>query len=142
MAYGPESVLASDDDISAEDAEDRHPLSQSAVIAVHGGIHPSWANISHINSVGASLLSRCVSGGISTTFSLPPSTTAEERDFYSATGPLWFRGYALDDEADGVCEMAEVVLRRTRAKRMLMGHTPNFKGIVSRCRGKVIIIDT
>ena len=57
-------------------------------------------------------------------------------------GPLWYRGYALDDEADGICSQAEQVLRSVNATRMIMGHTPQFKGILPRCRGKIIIIDT
>lgn len=116
-------------------------LASSSLIAVHGGIHPNWANITRVNEVGDSLLARCVDNGIAKGMSLPRDTPDEEKDFYSATGPVWFRGYALDDEEE-MCHMADWVLEKTRAKRMLMGHTPNFKGIVSRCRGKVIIIDT
>lgn len=55
---------------------------------------------------------------------------------------MWYRGYALDDEADGICEQAESVLKKLNATRMVVGHTPHFKGILSRCRSKVIIIDT
>lgn len=55
---------------------------------------------------------------------------------------MWYRGYALDDEADGICEQAESVLKSLNATRMVVGHTPHFQGILSRCRSKVIIIDT
>lgn len=116
-------------------------LGSSSLIAVHGGIHPTWANISRVNAVGDSLLARCVDNGIAKAMSLPRDTPKEEQDFYSAAGPVWFRGYATDDE-EQICDLADWVLEKTKAKRMLMGHTPNFKGIVSRCRGKVIIIDT
>ena len=34
------------------------------------------------------------------------------------------------------------MLDATKGRRMIMGHTPQFKGILPRCRSKVIIIDT
>jgi hypothetical protein len=34
------------------------------------------------------------------------------------------------------------VLKRTGTRRMIMGHTPDFEKIVSRCGGKIVIIDT
>lgn len=88
-------------------------------------------------------MTRLVNARIASSMQLPRETPEEERDLYSETGPLWYRGYALHSETDdGICEMADRVLNMTRASRMIMGHTPNFKGITSRCRGKVIIIDT
>jgi hypothetical protein len=54
---------------------------------------------------------------------------------------LWYRGWALDDE-DKVCAAVDAVLEKTGTRRMIMGHTPDFEKIVSRCGGKIIIIDT
>lgn len=50
-------------------------------------------------------------------------------------------GWALDDD-DVVCGAVDDVLKRTGVKRLVMGHTPDFERIISRCRGKIIIIDT
>jgi len=33
-------------------------------------------------------------------------------------------------------------LKRIGVRRLIMGHTPTFTNIVSRCEGKIIIIDT
>jgi hypothetical protein len=77
---------------------------------------------------------------------------------YGSDGPLWYRGWALNDEAE-VCREVDAVLEKTGTRRMIMGHTPNFEvcefllryrvtlnnssqKIVSRCNGKIIIIDT
>jgi hypothetical protein len=74
-------------------------------------------------------------------------------------GPLWYRGWAYGKE-ETVCEQVERVLAITGTRRMIMGHTANLKAsllirdrnmsitslffqhIVSRCGGKIIIIDT
>ena len=118
-------------------------LGSSSLLAVHGGIHPSWSDIARINRVGTSLMSRIVNARIPSSMELPRDSSEEERDFYSPNGPVWYRGYALDSDTDDViCEVAEEVLRRTNTTRMVIGHTPNFSRIVSRCRGKIIIIDT
>lgn len=136
-------------------------LSHASVVAVHGGIHPSWANVTRINEVGHRFLQRLVDARVPKMMALPRGTPPDEMDLYSATGavnilptiswnalisyyigPLWYRGYALDSEEDGICEQAEEVLHRLNATRMIMGHTPQFKGIWSRCRSKVIVIDT
>jgi hypothetical protein len=79
---------------------------------------------------------------------------------YEANGPVWYRGWALDTE-EHVCRDVDEVLNKTGTRRMIMGHTPDFQvsdlsnvsicwarrllwfqGIVSRCNGKIIIIDT
>jgi hypothetical protein len=122
---------------------DHHPnFTSASLVAVHGGIHPSWANVTRINEVGHSFVDRLVNRRALEAEMLPRDTPEEERDLYSATGPLWYRGYALDSEASGICEQADDVLKAVGSTRMLMGHTPQFKGILPRCRSKIIIIDT
>ncbi|MCY1033939.1 shewanella-like protein phosphatase [Corallococcus sp. BB11-1] len=57
-------------------------------------------------------------------------------------GPVWFRGYALDDEAKWDAGLTQV-LERFGARRMVMGHTPSKDGRFSvRFGGRVIVIDT
>jgi len=44
---------------------------------------------------------------------------------YDTNGPVWYRGWAFDDE-EKVCAQVESVLARTGTRRMIMGHTPDF----------------
>jgi len=60
---------------------------------------------------------------------------------YGSDGPVWYRGWALDNDKE-VCSSVDDVLEKTGVRRMIMGHTPDFQKIVSRCDGKIIIIDT
>lgn len=54
---------------------------------------------------------------------------------------MWYRGWAQDTE-EKVCKDVESVLEKTGTRRMIMGHTPDFENITSRCGGKIVIIDT
>ncbi|KAI0690144.1 Metallo-dependent phosphatase-like protein [Cytidiella melzeri] len=131
---------------------DHSPLSHAAISFVHGGLAPNYPDLtpfpSRINSLGSSLLRKLqhqtppppphpphpYPG-------LPPSATSAEQGLYGTNGPLWYRGWALESEQK-VCGLVDQVLQRTGTRRMIMGHTPDFKKIVSRCAGKIIIIDT
>jgi hypothetical protein len=146
------------------------PLSHAAYSFVHGGLSPNYPQLSPfpsaINTIGYSLLRKLQHRKQppphppNTYPGLPPSATIEEQALYGSNGPLWYRGWALDDEGE-VCQEVDSVLEKTGTRRMVMGHTPNFKvrrilllhkamftvlhlsqEIVSRCNGKIIIIDT
>lgn len=127
------------------------PLSHSAVSFVHGGLSPSYAGLSpfptYINNASDSLLRRVQyrtqpePHPPGPYLGLPSDTTIEEEELYSANGPLWYRGWAQDSE-ERVCKDVKAVLRKTGTRRMVMGHTPDFENITSRCGGKIIIIDT
>ncbi|KAH8994987.1 Metallo-dependent phosphatase-like protein [Lactarius akahatsu] len=127
------------------------PLSHAAYSFVHGGLASSYPGLSPfpsaINDLGRSLLHKLQHRVQPPPHPphayphLPPSTTREEHALLEADGPLWYRGWALDDEAK-VCRAVDPVLEKTGTRRMIMGHTPNFEKIVSRCNGKIIIIDT
>lgn len=56
---------------------------KSALVAVHGGIHPDWANIESINTIGHKFLQRLTDAGAT---QLPRDTPPDERRFYSETG--------------------------------------------------------
>ncbi|SEM83310.1 Calcineurin-like phosphoesterase [Stigmatella aurantiaca] len=57
-------------------------------------------------------------------------------------GPLWFRGYAREDEAVWGPGL-EAVLTRFGARRMVMGHTPTQDGRIGvRFGGRAVLIDT
>lgn len=144
------------------------PLSHAAYSFVHGGLSPTYPQLSPfpsaINALGRSLLRKLQHRVQPSPHppnpypGLPPSATAEEQAMYGTDGPLWYRGWALNDEAE-VCREVDAVLEKTGTRRMIMGHTPNFEvcefllryrvtlnnssqKIVSRCNGKIIIIDT
>ncbi|KIY51729.1 Metallo-dependent phosphatase [Fistulina hepatica ATCC 64428] len=128
---------------------DTSPLSHSALSFVHGGLSPTYSNLSpfpsKINDLGTSLLHKLQDRVQPPPHpphrypGLPKDATEEEEELYSGDGPLWYRGWALNDD---VCEVVDEVLNQTGTRRMIMGHTPDFHNIVSRCDGKIIIIDT
>ena len=95
-------------------------------VFVHGGVSPSYAK-------EASLLSTEVLAALREGIDDP---------VLRGEGPLWYRGYFLNDEAIA-CAEAEQVLKKMKAQRMIMGHTTQRSGaIISRCKGKIIGIDT
>ncbi|KAH0585209.1 hypothetical protein J132_10120 [Termitomyces sp. J132] len=128
------------------------PLSHSAISFVHGGLSPTYQDLTpfptRINELSDSLLKK-----LQTRMplpkphppekypGLPDGSTQAEQALYDSNGPVWYRGWALDSE-EKVCADVEPVLARTGTRRMIMGHTPDFQNIQSRCDGKVIIIDT
>ncbi|KAH9960883.1 Metallo-dependent phosphatase-like protein [Russula dissimulans] len=127
------------------------PLSHAAYSFVHGGLAPNYPHLSPfpsaINAIGRALLRKLQHREQPPPHpphpypGLPSSATSKEKELYGSYGPLWYRGWAQDDE-DKVCREVDAVLEKTGTRRMIMGHTPNFEKIVSRCNGKIIIIDT
>ncbi|KAH9945176.1 Metallo-dependent phosphatase [Epithele typhae] len=127
------------------------PVSHAAISFCHGGLAPSYPDLSpfpsRINELGASLLKKLQHRPQPAPHppypypGLPADATLAEQRMYGADGPLWYRGWALDPE-EKVCKEVDDVLQRTGTRRMVMGHTPDFQKIVSRCGGKIIIIDT
>lgn len=112
------------------------PLSHAAYSFVHGGLAPRYPGLSpfpsSINDVGRSLLHKLQHRVQPRPHpphkypGLPKSTTDEEHSLMEADGPLWYRGWALDDDAK-VCGAVDPVLEKTGTRRMIMGHTPNFE---------------
>ncbi|CAL1716644.1 unnamed protein product [Somion occarium] len=126
-------------------------LSHAAISFVHGGLAPHYPDLtpfpSRINDLGHSLLRKLQHRTPPPVHpphpypGLPMDATPEERRLYAENGPLWYRGWALKPE-EKVCREVDDVLEKTGTRRMVMGHTPDFQKIVSRCGGKIIIIDT
>ncbi|GAA96753.1 uncharacterized protein L969DRAFT_97102 [Mixia osmundae IAM 14324] len=133
----------------AETTEEEHRLDPFAGVAasfVHGGIHPEWAAkpnaVGEINKLGHSLLEKSISGPLASPLSLPRNASPEERALWEEKGPLWYRGFALDEDETEMCARAAETMRSLGVRRLIMGHTPQFEGIKSRCAGQVILIDT
>jgi len=126
-------------------------LAHAAISFVHGGLAPTYPDLtpfpSRINQIGTSLLRKLQSRAPPPPHpphpypGLPKDATVSENRLYGNDGPLWYRGWALDPE-EQVCAAVDAVLQKTGTRRMVMGHTPDFEKIVSRCNGKIIIIDT
>jgi hypothetical protein len=148
------------------------PLSHAAISFVHGGLAPTYPHLtpypSAINALSRSLLHKLQYQSPQPPPhppnpypGLPADATWQEERMYGNDGPLWYRGWALDGEKE-VCSSVDGVLHKTGVRRMIMGHTPDFQvgpllywllfqvadasiywqKIVSRCGGKIIIIDT
>lgn len=127
------------------------PMSHAALSFVHGGLSPTYPDLSpfptRINALSDSLLAKLQHRKQPPPHppnpypGLPSDATPEEKRLYGSDGPLWYRGWALEDEKTA-CEQVDWVLAQTGTRRMIMGHTPDFHNIVSRCDGKIIIIDT
>jgi hypothetical protein len=110
-------------------------ISHAALSFVHGGLAPDFPYLtpypSSINSLGSSLLKKLQTRTQPPPHppnpypGLPQTATVAEQYLYSGDGPLWYRGWALEDEAKA-CAKVDDVLDRTGTKRLIMGHTPTF----------------
>jgi len=65
----------------------------------------------------------------------------KEHGFWTNSGPMWYRGYALLPEEEA-CEEASKAMKELNADFLIMGHTPSFEHAVVRCGGRVLLIDT
>ncbi len=118
--------------LSAGGAYGRRLRSLDAVVQigdtvfVHAGIGRAWASLGVAGINDAVHRALAAGGG-----------PVLERD-----GPLWYRGYFRNDEAQACAEASEV-LRTLGARRMVMGHTVQDGGRpVARCKGAIVGIDT
>jgi len=126
-------------------------LSHSAIAFMHGGLSPTYDNMapfpSRINTIGHSFLKRLQDQiqppphPPNSYPGLPSDTPPEERELYGTNGPLWYRGLVQDSE-ENVCGVIDGILDKIGCRRIILGHTPDFEHITSRCGGKIIIIDT
>ncbi|KAJ3226550.1 hypothetical protein HDU81_007241 [Chytriomyces hyalinus] len=97
-------------------------------VFVHGGITPEWARL------GVDGMNNVVKSAM------------RNRDWrnpvFGGVGPFWYRGYAQDSERS-VCKELRKALKHMKAKRMIIGHTPQLETgqILSRCDGQVFVID-
>ncbi|KAI8813950.1 Metallo-dependent phosphatase-like protein [Cladochytrium replicatum] len=104
----------------------------NSTVFVHGGIHPEWAayGIDAMNKEAKHALDN-----------LSPEDLRYVPIFNSASGPLWYRGYALDAESQ-VCPLLTKALDYLGMDRMVMGHTVQDDGrIGTRCGGRIVLID-
>ncbi|KAI8819319.1 Metallo-dependent phosphatase-like protein [Fimicolochytrium jonesii] len=103
----------------------------NGTVFLHGGLHPTWA------AQGIDALNKAARTALTT-------RTPHELwgvKLFQGDGPLWYRGYANDDEKV-VCDTLDTALGMVNATRMVIGHTPQLTGeILSRCNNKVHVVD-
>ncbi|KAJ3204926.1 hypothetical protein HDU67_009208 [Dinochytrium kinnereticum] len=96
-------------------------------IFVHGGVHPSWAELG-VDGINAKAKEAMETGDW-------------HGGVFGGDGVLWYRGYAQEHEGK-VCGKLVTALMTMKAKRMVMGHTPQLDGrILSRCNHMALIVD-
>ena len=106
------------------------------LLFVHGGIGGPYAEMSlrEINRRVA--------------LALAARDESENAIINDPRGPLWYRGLvARDEDAPGefppsIEEELKEVLRRHRARSIIIGHTPSLKGIAISHDGRLVQIDT
>ena len=127
------------------------PFATRAISFVHGGITPEYletltsssstkAPISEINRIGSEIMQSLLDSP-GAPMSLPRGATTEQRYFWSEKGPMWNREWAMLEEEE-ICQRVERACEMMGVRRLVMGHTPHFEGILSRCQGKILLIDT
>jgi len=105
----------------------------NGVLFLHGGISPEIAPL------GCEGINAAVSKELA---ALPPPEQAASLMAASETGPLWYRGLALQKEEE-VAPVLPTTLEQMKARAIVIGHSTVLPGrIVSRLDGRVILIDT
>lgn len=96
-------------------------------VFAHGGVSARYA------PQGAAGLSKAVKAAL---------VGAGPLDVIQDQGPMWYRGYLLNDEPLACAELDQA-LAAMSARRMVVGHTTQKDGrIAARCGGKLLGIDT
>jgi len=94
---------------------------------LHGGISPKYASVS-IKQINEEIRA-----------ALRDFTKLEAGMALVEDGPLWYRGLA--EGADTHAHL-NTVLATHKVSRIILGHTPQLKGVGTQYAGKVILIDT
>ena len=92
---------------------------------VHGGVLPAYTK----EMEDLNYQSRCFAAG----------KGEVPEGIIDSNGPLWTRAFS-SDEPD--CANLDVSLESLQIKRMVVGHTPQLKGITSACNERVWRVDT
>lgn len=96
-------------------------------VFVHGGVLPKYAGkVESLNQAGRDWLTR---GGA------PPA------DLLAPDGLVWARDYSVPEPSAQACADLDQALATLEAKRMVVGHTVQARGVTSACDGKVWRID-
>lgn len=134
--YGGEAARAAA--YSPTGADGRWLRTLDAVVMVgdtvfcHGGVNANWAER------GIAGMNREIHAALAA----PGSGNGEKPRILGPDGPLWYRGYLLEDEAV-ICPELARALKAMGASRLVVGHTTQDSGIPAmRCGGQLWGIDT
>jgi hypothetical protein len=101
-------------------------------IFLHGGISAKYCKFS-LQSLTEQVVAALESHDRASTV----TTIVEDQ-----LGPLWYRGLALEEEADIFSQTLDNILDRYGAKRIVVGHTPTGGVIWPRFDQRVVVNDT
>jgi len=105
----------------------------NGVLFLHGGISPEIAPLG-CEGINAAIAKELTA--------LPPPEQAASLMASSETGPLWYRGLALQPEEE-VTTVLPTILEQMKSRAIVIGHSTVLPGrIVARLDGRVILIDT
>jgi Calcineurin-like phosphoesterase len=105
----------------------------NGVLFLHGGISPEIAGLG-CDGINAAVTKELAA--------LPPPEQAASLMAASETGPLWYRGLALQPEEE-LAPVLPGILELMKARAIVIGHSTVLPGrIVARLGGRVILIDT
>lgn len=132
-AYGGQAARAAAYSPTGEDGRWLRTLDAVAQVGdtvfCHGGVNASWAEL------GIETMNREIRAGID-------ARSAEKSRILGPDGPLWYRGYLLEDEPV-ICPELARALATMGASRLVVGHTTQESGIPAmRCGGQLWGIDT
>jgi hypothetical protein len=98
-------------------------------VFVHGGVLPAHVSqgIGNINQE----ISTWMSG----------NATAVPGSLRNEDAPVWSRHYSSDNTSAADCKMLNAVLESLKAKRMVVGHTPQKHGVTSACDDQIWRVD-
>lgn len=97
------------------------------VLYCHGGVSAEMAGLGAERLTGIKATDVAIEGN---------------RSLFGGDGPMWYRGYLLNDETKACAEAAKT-LAKLDVDRMVVGHTTQTDGkIRSRCGGSILGIDT
>lgn len=99
------------------------------ILFIHGGISPEYLDMG-IREINERVRSE-----------LGDLTLAEPRITELDSGPLWYRGLALNDAIEELPHV-EQILEVYNVDHIVVGHTPGYGTIVPRFDGKVLVIDS
>ncbi|KAG8908950.1 hypothetical protein FRB99_000053 [Tulasnella sp. 403] len=129
-------------------------LSHATIGFIHGGISDGtvWSDFPRsLNNFGSEVIKQLQAQKIEPRMkgSIPPkppkfSGNINNRDAmnFILDGVLWNRDWAERPDSEKLCQDIDYVLQKHGLRHLVMGHTINQGGIVSRCDGKILLIDT
>ena len=104
----------------------------NGVLFLHGGISPEIARL------GCEGINTAVSKELA---ALSPPEQSASLMSASETGPLWYRGLALQKEEE-IASILPGILDQMKARAIVIGHSTVPGRIVARLNGRIVLIDT